>query len=196
MIVQDALNLKDEFLRKSIHIITSIIPLTYFWGLEKRLVLVISIILSVGFLTVDILRMNFDLARKYFLLIFSKLLRENEVKRRLTGATYLFIGMTGTFLLFNKEVAVPAVLLLTLADPAAAIVGKYFGKEPLLGSKTWQGSLAFLGTGILIVVFFSKYAFVGFSIVLATTILELLPLPVNDNILIPAFAGILFYTFG
>ena len=196
MIVQDALNLKGEFLRKSIHIITSIIPLIYFWGLEKRLVLIISIVLSVGFLTVDILRMNFDLARKYFLLIFSKLLRENEVKRRLTGATYLFIGMTGTFLLFNKEVAVPAVLLLTLADPAAAIVGKYFGKEPLLGSKTWQGSLAFLGTGILIVVFFSKYALVGLGIVLATTILELLPLPVNDNILIPVFAGILFYTFG
>ena len=194
--MQDALNLKEEFLRKSIHIITSIIPLIYFWGFEKRLVLIISIILSVGFLTVDILRMNFDLARKYFLLIFSKLLRENEVKRRLTGATYLFIGMTGTFLLFNKEVAVPAVLLLTLADPAAAIVGKYFGNEPLLGSKTWQGSLAFLGTGILIVVFFSKFALVGFGIALATTILELLPLPVNDNILIPAFAGILFYTFG
>ena len=104
--------------------------------------------------------------------------------------------MTCTFLLFNKEVAIPAVLFLTLADPAAAIIGKYFGTKTLLGSKTWQGSLAFLFTGVLIVMVFTKFIWIGFGVALATTILEMLPLPVNDNILIPTFAGILFHTFG
>jgi len=134
--VNDSLHFKEELLRKSIHFATSIIPLAYYFGTSKQTILFISIFLSIGFLTADVLRMNFDLARKYFLIVFSKLLREDEQERRFTGASWLFVGMTAAFYLFPKEAAVPAVLFLTLADPVAAIAGKRFGSDFFFGKSS------------------------------------------------------------
>jgi len=192
----DTLKLKDELLRKLIHMATAVIPLSYFFGIEKQIIIAVCIILSIGFLIVDILRMNFDLVRKYFLVIFSNLLRGEETRNRLTGATFLFIGMTITFLLFNKQAAIPAVLLLNLADTSAAVIGKAFGKKQIIGKKTWFGSLGFLITGALVILMFTDFYWVGFAVVLLTAAVEIIPQPINDNLLIPVFSGFLLHIFG
>ncbi len=189
------LRLKEELLRKSIHIGTSVIPLLYYYGLSKQVIIMISLFLTAGFVTADILRMNFNLARKYFLIVFSSLLRQDEQTKSLTGASWLFLGMTATFYLFSKEAAIPAVLFLTLADPVAAIAGKKYGSDYFFG-KTIEGSLGFYLTASAIILIFTGYSWLGLGIALGATIVEFLPIGINDNILIPLFAGYILQVLG
>ncbi len=193
--MNDSLRLKEELLRKSIHFATSIIPIVYYFGASRQAILFVSLFLAAGFLTADILRMNFDLARRWFLIVFSKLLREDEQKRRFTGASWLFVGMTTTFYLFPKEAAVPAVLFLTLADPVAAIAGKKFGSDYFYG-KSVEGSLGFYLTASAIILIFTDYSWLGLGTALGAALVEFLPIGINDNILIPLFSGYILYALG
>ncbi len=193
--MNDTLRLKEELLRKSIHFATSIIPIVYYFGVSQKVILFISLFLAAGFLTADILRMNFDLARRWFLIVFSRLLREDEQTRRFTGATWLFVGMSATFYLFPKEAAVPAVLFLTLADPVAAIAGKKYGSDYFYG-KSIEGSLGFYLTASAIILIFTDYSWLGLGTALGAALVEFLPIGINDNILIPLFSGYILYALG
>lgn len=188
----DPLNLTRELQRKSIHILTSIIPLAYYFGGSKQLIIAICSILTIGFLTAEILRMNFSLAEKYFTIIFSNLLRLDEQKKQLTGASYLFLGMTLTFILFPKEEAIPAVLFLTVADSAAAVIGKRF-RGKLITGKTIQGSLAFFLTAVFIILVLTDFGWTGIGVAFIATLIEFFPLKVNDNLTIPIASGALLY---
>lgn len=189
------LQLKKELLRKSIHLSTSVIPLLYYYGLSKQSILWICLFFTAGFFSADILRMNFDLARRYFLVVFSGLLREDEQNRKFTGASWLFLGMTATFYLFPKEAAIPAVLFLTLADPAAAIAGKKFGSDYFFG-KSIEGSLGFYLTASAVILLFTDFSWLGIATALGAAVIEFLPIGINDNILIPLFAGYILHVLG
>ncbi len=188
--MQNRLELKYEIQRKLIHILTSAIPLALYLGAEENYVFYFVLILFAGFLIADLLRMNFHLAEKYFLFVFSSLLRGEEQKKQLTGATYLFLGMALTLYLFSKEAAIPALLFLTLADPAAAIVGKQFGTDSYFG-KTFVGSLAFYLTASAVILGLTTYSWAGLGVALFTAVIEFLPLKINDNLLIPLVSGYL-----
>jgi dolichol kinase len=185
----DRLPLTSEIQRKLIHISAALIPLIYYLGAEQRYIFWICAFLAAGFISADLLRLNFTLARRYFLLIFSKLLRETEKARKLTGASYLFAGMTLTVLLFDKAAAVPAMLIVTIADPAAALIGKRFGRKKIL-NKTAEGSLGFFVTTALIMITFNEFGRTGMIVAIIATVIEFLPLWVDDNILIPLGAGL------
>ena len=189
------LGLGHEIQRKSIHLLTSVVPLALYFGADNKTVLYFSLVLSIGFLTADLLRMNFNLAKKYFLLLFSSLLRVDERGNRLTGATYLFLGMTATFYLFPKEAAVPAVLFLTVADPLAAIIGKQFGSGQYFG-KTIEGSLGFYLAASAVIILFTSYSWLGLGVALFAAAIEFLPIGINDNLLIPIISGYLLYALG
>ncbi len=188
--MQDRLGLKYEVQRKLIHILTSAIPLALYFGANETYVFYFTLFLFAGFITADVFRMNFYLAEKYFFFVFSPLLRTAEQKKQLTGATYLFLGMALTLYLFSKEAAVPALLFLTLADPAAAIAGKQFGIKSFF-NKTPEGSLAFFLTASAVILGLTSCGWAGLGVALFATIVEGLPLRVNDNLLIPLVSGFL-----
>lgn len=189
-----AISLSSELQRKSIHIATAILPILYLWDIRRSTILFISFFLFAGFLIVDLLRMYFPLARKYFLGVFSPLLRNEEKQNRLTGATYLFAGMSLSFILFDKESAIAAVLFLCLADPMAAIIGRVYGSRRFAG-KSLQGSSAFLLTALAIVFLIYRPGLVSSGIAVIATLVEFLPIPVNDNLSIPLISGFLLQTF-
>jgi len=76
-----------------------------------------------------------------------------------------------------------------VSDTAAAIVGTAYGKVRLWG-KTLEGSTAyFTATGILMMLTQSltlEQMLVG---LITGTLVELLPIPVNDNLTMPVIAG-------
>jgi dolichol kinase len=127
--------------------------------------------------------------------IFFSLLREGEKQNKLTGATHLFLSVTVTFFLFPKSIAVPAILILTVADSLAAIVGKLKGKHRFI-AKSRAGSLTFFLVALLIVlIFLPQLGLLTLVVVAAITILEAMPLPINDNIIISLSAGLLLFAF-
>jgi len=190
--VSGRLKTNREVQRKSIHLATTIIPLAYISIIpQKEHIFLICLILSIGFLLADILRMFWKTAEKYFKMIFSALLRENELKSDLTGATYLFIGMTLAAFLFPKEIAVLVMLFLSIADPSAAITGKLAPIKKIF-NKSIGGFLGFLFCAIIIVIIVSGFSFIGLIVAFAAAIVELLPLKINDNLTIPVVTGYLY----
>lgn len=183
-----------ELKRKSLHTGTAALPLFYYFGAPRNTILLVSLFLFCGFLIADLLRMYFPLARKYFLRVFSVLLREEERQNRLTGATNLFAGMSLSFFLFDKENAVAAVLFLCLADSAAAVIGRVFGSRQFAG-KSLQGSAAFFITAVAIGFCTIRTGWDIAGVALAATIVEFLPLQINDNLSIPLVSGFLLQTF-
>ncbi len=185
------MTLRYELQRKSIHLSTTILPLAYLWLLDEEQIRFICVFIAIGFWLAELLRMHFSLAERYFLKVFSKLLREGEQRRKITGATYLFTGLALVVILYPKTAAIPAALFLTLADPAAAIAGRRLGSDQWMG-KTIEGALAFYLTASAIVLVLTDYSWAGLFVALAAAIIEFLPLGLDDNILVPVISGYLF----
>ncbi|APF19534.1 phosphatidate cytidylyltransferase [Caldithrix abyssi DSM 13497] len=182
--MNQTLSLRMLLQRKAIHFATALIPLYYHYSHNELAVKWLTVVLAVGFLTADLLRLKFSLAKKIFLNIFGKLLKQAETERRLTGATMLFVGMAATVILFKEKQAVPALLFVALADPLAAIVGQLYGKN-YFWEKTLEGSAAFYLTASAIILIFTSYSWWGLVVAIIVTGVELLPMNMDDNLVIP-----------
>ena len=99
--------------------------------------------------------------------IFNKLpvirhtLRRTERRKVLTPATFFLIGLMICVKFFDPDIVNAAIWVTALADPAARLVGKTWGRARILNSKkTLEGSSAcFLVTAV--VVFLCLYLFRG-----------------------------------
>jgi dolichol kinase len=67
-----------------------------------------------------------------------------HVKAPFTGAIWYFFSCGLVFLIFPLPIASAACIILAVGDAASTIVGKSFGKRTTIGTKTFEGSLAFL----------------------------------------------------
>lgn len=116
------------------------------------------------------------------------LLKEQE-RQRPTGTTYLLLASVLTFWLFPEGIAIVALVFLALGDPAAAFIGENLGKRKFRG-KSLEGSLAFLTVCLISGAFLTR---VGTDVTLiqvlvgavAASLVEVLPIPVDDNLRIP-----------
>ena len=141
----------------------------------------------------ELVRLKAPGVNRWFLSVFKPLLREEEASR-FTGTSYSLIASLIAFLVFPRDIAVLALIFLAVGDAMATIVGKRIGKTRFLG-KTLEGSLVCL-ISCIIVGLIGYYA--GLDIALLTilagslgaTIAEAMPLPINDNLTLPLFAGL------
>ena len=105
------------------------------------------------------------------------------------GSTYFLFSTILTILLFPKFIAITSLLILILSDTTAALVGKGIGKIHLFG-KTLEGSMAFFFTSLLIVWLYPNLnRLSGTLAALGGTLIELLPIRLNDNLSIPLVTG-------
>jgi len=187
----DTLKISTEFYRKLIHIFCSVLPLAYWYYLSREQIIVISGFISIGFVIAEIARFKSKIFQKWFKDIFFKLLREDEKKNKTTGATYLFTSLAVIFIFFEKQVSIPAALILTLSDSVAAIIGKTYGRTKFL-NKTVTGSMAFFIVGFVIFfTFFPGMIWLSLIVVILLTLIEAAPIPMSDNITLPISACLL-----
>ncbi len=186
---------KVEITRKIVHLATLVVPVGYLLTSEET-VLLFLVPFFLCFLIVDLLR-HFhsglaSLFRKYF---FGRVLREEE-KPTLMGSTYFLFSTILTILLFPKSIAIASLFILILADTAAALVGRGIGRISIFG-KTLEGSLAFFFSSLLIVwIYPNLNRFSGGLAALGATVIEILPIKVNDNLTIPLVAGAIMFFLG
>lgn len=184
-----------ELRRKVLHLLGLIAPLSVVvWG-KWPTVIVLGlgslIALTGQFLQVRSARFNEWIHRR-----FGSMMRENERRAVgepivLNGATWMTISALLTFLCFSAPIGIAAFTLAILGDTAAAFVGIRYGRHTILGSrKTIEGSCAFLGTALLVVIVLPELAFWQGAVgALAATLAEASAIFVNDNLLVPLVSG-------
>lgn len=172
-----------ELKRKAFHQLSLLIPLGYLI-FPKTLALQILLPLTITITVADIARFYVPRVNKLFVRYFGKLMRDHE-NSRLTGSTNLLWGAVISIWLFPKSYAILGLLFLIISDSVAALIGKKYGRHKLF-NKSLEGSSAFLVSSLLISLFFPSLSIL--QRIIAATIaafFELLPIPVDDNFLIP-----------
>jgi len=188
--MHERLTYRQEFHRKLIHLSSSCIPLMiwYFGKAEfQPWIISIAIILSI----LDYGRIHNHFLQLIYNKCFVKFTRPIEMKI-LSGASWVIIGAAVTLFIFNEITAIIGLLVLSIADSLAAIVGIKFGKTQLF-SKSLEGSMAFFVTATIIVFSLSSAsAYVNIAAVTTATVVELFATPrINDNLLIPMSTAII-----
>ena len=112
-----------------------------FWGLASRGHWVIWVAFFAMTLW-EILRRRFPILSRYFFIRF--VIREKErTENKITTATYFTLALIIVVYCFDDAVASSAILIASLADPSARIVGKLIGRHRIGGmKKTWEGTAA------------------------------------------------------
>jgi phosphoserine phosphatase len=102
---------------------------------------------------------------------------------------YFAFGIVATLLLFPTHLGSAAIAMFCLGDSAASLFGGLISTSlPFNKGKTWEGSLAGFIFAFLAGSFFVSPWLALAGAAIAMTI-EVLPLPVNDNVLIPLITG-------
>jgi dolichol kinase len=184
-----------EIQRKAVHLCGLAIPIGYSLTSEET-ALIVVLALFLCFLFVDLLRHfhggTASLFQKY---MYGSVLREEE-KARLMGSTYYLFSALLTILFFPRTIAIVSLLILILSDTCAALVGKGIGKIRIF-RKSLEGTTAFFFCSLVIVLAYPQVdRLSGILGALGATVIEVLPVPLDDNLTIPFVAGAIMFFCG
>lgn len=122
--------------------------------------------------------------------------REKEVHRP-SGIFWTLIGSFLTMALIpEKDIVVVALLYLVFADGVAGLVGRRWGRTPLMPGKSMEGTLsAFLVAWAIGTVGLQQPAGAAEPVwgALVATGLEVLSLPPDDNFSVPLLSGLFLH---
>jgi HAD superfamily phosphoserine phosphatase-like hydrolase len=114
---------------------------------------------------------------------------QSELNGFAAAPLYFAFGILLTLTVFPHPASYAAIAMFCLGDSTASLFGGLISTSlPFNKGKTWEGSLAGFFFAFLAGTFFVSpiYALVGATIAMT---IEVLPLPVNDNVLIPLITG-------
>jgi len=108
-----------------------------------------------------------------------------------TAPMFFALGILLTLLLFPSPVSSVAIAAFALGDSMASLFGGTFGKRTLSFNKgkTLEGSVSCFFFAFCAALFFTTPTFALLAAV-ATTIIESLPWPLNDNLVTPLLTGL------
>jgi dolichol kinase len=190
LVVRDrgSLHLERRLFHMSAGVLFPVLALT----LEERLFFALLLATSVVMVGGDVTRLLVPSLNRLFVCVLAPLMRSEEM-HGIVAASYGLLGILGVFVLFDRDIAVVAVLFLALGDPVAAIVGIRLRRGPVFG-KSLSGSVAMATAALAVVAVLHATGAVDFRLAFdvgaaPATAIELLPLPLNDNFTIPLGAG-------
>ncbi len=178
--------------RKLYHVLGGLGLLSLYYLLGRDRAMVLYAVLFCVVLAVDIMRLKVPSVNRFVYARFGSFIRGNE-ENKLTGTAPYVLGIGLSLFLFPAAIATAAICFLAFGDVAATTIGERYGKTKI-GSKSLEGTIAFVvaaaAAGLLLPL---AGVSVMHGIVLAGALVaaavELLPVPVNDNLLIPLASG-------
>ena len=116
---------------------------------------------------------------------------QNELYQLVLAPMYFAVGILVTLVVFPAPANGAAIAIFALGDSTASIFGRYFARTslPFNKDKSLEGSLAGYFFAFIAGCVFVSPVLAAVGAVIAMFI-EVLPLPVNDNLLIPLFTGL------
>jgi dolichol kinase len=179
--------------RKFYHLFGGLGLLSLYYLLGRERALICYGILIAVVLAADITRLRMPAFNQFIQTRFSSFIRKNEANK-LTGTAPYLLGIGLTLLLYRSDIATAAICFLAFGDVAATAVGERYGRTKISGEKSLEGTLAFIAAAVT-VGFLLPLAGIHLThgILLAGAVaaagIELVPLPVNDNLVIPLVSG-------
>jgi dolichol kinase len=187
---------KHELVRKAIHLFSLSIPTIYFF-ISRQFALYLLVPVTAACIIVDVARYYIPSVAQWFYRWFGWLLRRHEIdihRKRLNGASNVLISALLCVLLFPKIIAINAFTILIISDTTSALIGRRFGRHRFL-AKSLEGSLAFFVSALLVVLVAPKVYqlpmeyIAGFAAAAIGTVVEALPIKIDDNLTIPLSVG-------
>lgn len=181
--------------RKLYHLFGGLGLLSLYFLLGRQNALLCYAVLFAVVLALDITRLKVPAFNQFVRTRFSSFIRENEADR-LTGTAPYVLGVGLTLFFFRHHIASLAICFLAFGDVAATMAGERYGRTKISGSKSLEGTLAFVvmavAVGMVIKLLLGQY-YIHFGVPLAGALVaaavELLPWRVNDNLAIPLVSG-------
>ena len=182
--------------RKMYHVLaSSLFPLVYLYPplamgplLVKKWLLIVSGVCFLVSFTLDFMRLRDHHFNSQFMKFFSAFIRHTETNRY-NGSTFLCLAFFMVILVFSRDVAIVAMLFLSLGDAAAELGGKNFGRVRIFG-KSLEGTTAFFMVAFLtafMLLLDWRIALVG---ALAGALVELFSFEWDDNLTVPIGSAI------
>lgn len=185
----------EEEKRKLSHWCILLVPVCYIFLLKREMLLLLLGAFFLFVAAVEAFRQKHPAFNAKLLKVFDGVYRKEEMYNTST-LIYTLSGMFFSVWLFEKNIALLAILFLTFGDGFAALVGERWGKHKISSKskKTWEGAAANLISCLLTGIIFSYFYPVGVIKIIAgaiaVAIIELLP-KTKDNIVIPVASGLI-----
>lgn len=176
-----------ELLRKTTHLAGFFLPLIYIVLDKSTMLLIVGCLTGIA-VVVEFLKWVSERCRELFFRVFKSILRTHEQKGAITGATYYIVSTLLCIAFFDKHIAIVSIFFIILGDTAAALVGTMWGRTKLIGNKSLEGSAACFIVCAAISLFWLN-PIVGLTGAFVATLVELLPLRINDNLTMPLISG-------
>lgn len=156
---------------------------------NKRNTLLVLFGLAVISIIVEYIRLENRSFRKVFYTIFGVMLRKHEFYT-FSGASFLLTSSIVCVAFFPADIAFLSMSFLSIGDTFAALVGMTFGKRKFnFTKKSLEGAIACFISTFFYALFFINPV-ISFFGALGATLAELINLPVDDNVRIPIFSGL------
>lgn len=170
------------------HFLILIYPVIYN-TLPLKIVLSFAGGLVVADIIVESFRFVYPSFNAFTLKVFHGYYREAESKN-ISTLIWTFSGAFLTMFLFsNKNIVTASLLYMVFGDSLACLFGVRFGKTKIMDCKTLEGSFACFVVCFVCGIFFLPWPLAILGAFVAT-IMELLPLPLNDNFWVPVSSGL------
>lgn len=185
-----------EAQRKAIHISFIVLPLLLLyeplpWPRGRAEWRWCLIVLTLAAIALDLVRIHDHRAERFFKRFFGGMVREHE-RWNLVGGTYLLIAALLAVEMFPQPIAAAALGFTVLGDGIAALVGKAWGRPRFFG-KSLEGAAAGLAACLVWAGWLAATGILPWQTVvcgaLVASLVELLPIPLDDNLAITLFAG-------
>jgi len=178
--------------RKVYHLAGGLALLSAYYLFGRDRALMGYAVLFVIVLGLDIMRLTVPAVNRFVYARFTSFIRENEAQK-LTGTAPYILGIGLSLYLFPLAVATTAICFLAFGDVAATTFGERYGRTKI-GNKSLEGTAAFFVAAIAAGGILSSLGLglAPWVMVLGACIaagVELLTLPVNDNLVIPIVSG-------
>ena len=177
----------NEIGRKIIHITILIVLGAYFF-IEKAMSKQAALLFLVGLLMIFLILEYIRLELGWKMPFFSQFIRSKE-EHRMYGVIYFLAATVISLAVFDKSIALAALLMTTFGDMMAALVGKKYGTTLIYRNKTWAGFLAEMATNLVVCFFVLDNIYVMIAMAVVATFVETLVDEMDDNLLIPIFSG-------
>jgi dolichol kinase len=130
----------------------------------------------------DWVRMGNPQLNHLFFRTFPSLVSPREASK-VASSTWYALGVVLALLLFPRQEALAGILVLALADPAAGLVGRRWGRWPF-GAGTLEGSAAFVAVAFVVILPFAPW-WAAMAAAVVAALVERTPWPLDDNLLVP-----------